>query len=403
MRYINDITIKSGDRVYFSLTNGKTLLDLTSGATVANLGHGNPKLALALKEQLKLVENTYLFKNIPREKYKSQLLREINKGLTKPVYNEIFFLSTGSESIDFAIKAAYALTGKKKIISTSTSFHGRTINCMELTKLPFSSTIKKGKNVLFVEYPGNEKMEDAIVSAIDNTVRSHTDIATLILEPYQGDGGLLFPTRSFFIKVQKICRKNKVVFILDEIQSGFGRTGSLFYFQQLGITPDIICLGKAMANGLPASAVVSTSGIISSLKPEYVSNSFGGNALSMAVAGKVLSTVSRQKFLDKVKSNGFLFKEKLEKLKVRYPIITSIRGKGMIYGIELNSNIKGIGELFCEQCYHENLLVMPPKGLNKNVIKLSPPLIINRSELKKAVMLLEHALIILTEKIARKE
>lgn len=390
----HNIVIERGKGVYFYLKDQRKILDLTSGATVANLGHGNQTIRKAINNQGQLISNTYFFNNEPRQKYRQLLLDEINNRIAVKTYEDVVFLSSGSEIIDCAIKAAMRFTNRNHFVSTNTSFHGRTIGCMELTQLPFSKPFQKKEMSSYFTFPADEAMEESSLAELQQIfVEKPGEIAAVILEPYQGDGGLLFPRSQFFLKVAELCKSNNTLLILDEMQSGFGRTGTLFYFEQLAIIPDIVCLGKAIANGLPTAAMVSTREIISSLRHEHIANSFGGNPLSMAAAMEVLLRIRRKSFLDKVVHKGEYFLQELLKLKEKHPIIKNVRGKGLIFGIELDhTQIEDAGIDFMKLCLENNLLVMPPKGVKKNIIKISPPLIIKRSEISKAVERLDDAL-----------
>lgn len=390
----HNIVIESGRGVNFYLKDGRKILDLTSGATVANLGHGNQAIRKAINKQGELISNTYFFNNEPRQKYRQLLLDEINKRIAAKTYEDVVFLSSGSEIIDCAIKAAMRFTNRNHFVSTNTSFHGRTIGCMELTQLPFSRPFQKKEMSSYFTFPADESMEEPSLNELQHIFFEKPDeIAAVILEPYQGDGGLLFPRNDFFLKVANLCKKNNALLILDEMQSGFGRTGTLFYFEQLGIIPDIVCLGKAIANGLPTAAMVSTREIISSLRHEHIANSFGGNPLSMAAATEVLLRIRKKSFLNKVVHKGNYFLQELLKLKEKHSIIKNIRGKGLIFGIELDhTKMEEPGTTFMKLCLENNLLVMPPKGVKKNIIKISPPLIIKYSEIAQAADRLDSAL-----------
>lgn len=397
----HNIVIERGKGVYFFLKDGRKILDLTSGATVANLGHGNQAIRKAINSQGELISNTYFFNNEPRQKYRQLLLDEINNRIATKTYEDAVFLSSGSEIIDCAVKAAMRFTNRNHFVSTSTSFHGRTIGCMELTQLPFSSPFQKKEMSSYFTFPADEAMEETSLNQLQQVFfEKPGEIAAVILEPYQGDGGLLFPRKEFFLKVADLCKTNNALLILDEMQSGFGRTGTLFYFEQLGIIPDILCIGKAIANGLPTAALVSTRDIISSLRHEHIANSFGGNPLSMAAATEVLLHIRKKNFLSKVVHKGEYFLQELLKLKNKHAIIKNIRGKGLIFGIELDhTKIEEPGTTFMKLCLENNLLVMPPKGVKKNIIKISPPLIIKHSEIEKAADRLQNALYALENQI----
>lgn len=393
--YISEIIIEKGRGVYLYLTNGYELLDLTSGATVANLGHGNADIADCIARQATSVSNTYLFNNVPREEYRKRLLDALNPAGASGYYEDLVFLSSGSEIVDCAMKMAMCFTGKQRFITTPSSFHGRTINAIGLSQLPFAKVVPFRNDSYpnrFIPYPHSPAEEAGSLAILQQILDTDSDIAGIILEPYQGDGGLLFPSSDYFQQIEKRCRKYGILFILDEIQSGFGRTGSLFYHSQLGIQPDILCMGKAIANGLPCAALSAPHSIIAAVKAEHISNSFGGNPLSMAAAIAVLEAMQKNDFLKQVTIKGNYFREKLSGLKKQFPFISAIRGTGLIIGLELDNSQADVGYRFTERCYRNGLLVMPPKGLGKNVIKISPPLVISYEEILNAVYRIERSL-----------
>ena len=396
MELSEDIVIISGKGALVQLENGKQLIDLTSGATVTNLGHGNRRIARAVYDQLKQLENVYVFNTRKKIDYKRRLLQELNTGLDTNHYDDIIFLSSGSESIDCAVKCVRAGNPRSKIVSTYTSFHGRTLNGIQLSRLPFTDLIPDNHTGhLFFSYPRSIDEEKSSIAAFNDLVTQYNDeLCALILEPYQGDGGLIFPGPGFFQDIAKICRANGIPLILDEIQSGFGRTGAMFYFQSLGILPDIICLGKAMANGIPCSCVAGSRGITKRLSLEHYSNSFGGNPVAMAAALEVLNIFQKEKILRSVKKKAEQFRRGLNALQDKYPQkVKAIRGTGLIFGMELNeSRDVSIGSSFVKKAIENGLLVMPPKGSLKNVIKISPPLIIPGSTITSSLVKIDLVL-----------
>jgi acetylornithine/N-succinyldiaminopimelate aminotransferase len=391
-----DIVIASGKGAFVKLENGKQLIDLTSGATVTNLGHGNRKIARVVYDQLKQLENVYVFNTRQKIDYKQRLLQELNTGLDTGFYDDIIFLSSGSEAIDCAVKCVRANNPRSKIVSTYTSFHGRTVTGIQLSRLPFTNLIPTNSSPhLFFSYPGRiDEEKNSIAEFNDLVIQHKEDICALILEPYQGDGGLIFPSAAFFRGIAKICRENGIPLILDEIQSGFGRTGTMFYFQSLGILPDIICLGKAMANGIPCSCVAGSSGITKRLSLEHYSNSFGGNPIAMVAAREVLDIFHKEEILKSVEKKSRQFQQGLNVLKDKYPDkLRAIRGRGLIFGIELNeSHNHSVGAIFVQKAIESGLLIMPPKGSLKNVIKISPPLIIRKSTIASSLEIIDSIL-----------
>lgn len=408
MSLYNNINIISGDGVFLEIENKGKCLDLTSGATVMNLGHGNKRIAQAIYNQSLSLSNTYVFNSPVKKSYSKRILEAFNhRGVEN--YDKIFFISSGSESIDSALRIAMVTTKRFKIISTPTSYHGRTIAGHKLSLLPFSKKVK-GLNrdeVLFFKYPS--KTLDSTKQSIEELElilnENHDTVCAIVLEPYQGDGGMIFPEKDFFIQVSKLCKVYNILMILDEIQSGFGRTGSMFAFQDLDIIPDIICIGKAISNGLPCSAVVLRKGInLNELDDTDFASSFGGNPLALAAADEVLNILNEDAVISKIKTNESFITNNFKILMEKYPVIKNISGRGMIYGIELSTtkeNYIPIGNMFFEEAYNSSLIVMPPKGNLKNVIKISPPIIISIDELKIMFERLDNTLLSLSKRLTK--
>ena len=347
--------------------DGEEYLDFTSGIAVCNLGHANSELKEVLETQAKLLWHTSnLYCTAPQAKLAKKLV-ELSFA------EKVFFANSGAEAVEAALKLArrfaYENFGKDKncFIALENSFHGRTFGALSVTGQPkywegFEPLVP---GVIFV--PPNDKK--ALKKVFNEKV------CAIIIEPIQGEGGV-YPLDKEFIELAKeLCEKFNALLIFDEIQTGIGRTGKLFAYEHFEIEPDIMCLAKALANGLPLSAMLAKEKVMNSLKPGTHASTFGGNPLACAVALKVLEIISNPSFLKEVSLKGKVLREKIEKLNKEKPgIIKEVRGIGLLIGIEFNISANEIYNKFLEK----KILVTQPKP---NIIRLSPPLIINYREI----------------------
>ncbi len=369
----------SGTRLFTE--DGEEYLDLTSGIAVCNLGHAHPELIKVLKEQAeKLWHTSNLYYTEPQTQL-AQKLVENSCG------DKVFFANSGAEAVEAALKLArrwaYENFGKEKnqFIALYNSFHGRTYGALSVTGQPkywegFEPLVP---GITFI--PANNKK--ALKSAFNEKV------CAIIMEPIQGEGGV-YPLKKDFIKTAKeLCEKYKALLIFDEIQTGIGRTGRLFAYEHFEIEPDIICLAKALANGMPLSAMLAKDEVMSALKPGTHASTFGGNPLACAVALKVLEIVSDPLFLEEVRLKGKIIKDKFEILKEKYPqLIKEVRGLGLLIGIEFHVEVKKIYQKLLEQ----KILITTPKS---NILRISPPLIISYREIDFFMEKMEEILKIL--------
>ena len=348
---------------------GEEYLDLTSGIAVCNLGHSHPLLVEEIKKQAELLWHTSnLYWTEPQV-----LLAE--KLCQLSFAERVFFANSGAEAIEASLKLArrwaYENFGKKKreIIALKNSFHGRTFGALSITGQPhywegFEPLLPEIK---FVS-PNN-------IKELEETISEKT--CALVLEPIQGEGGIIPLEKSFLESARELCNKHKVLLVFDEIQTGIGRTGSLFAYEHFGIEPDVMCLAKALANGLPISAVLAKEDIFSALKPGTHASTFGGNPIACRVGVKVLEIVSEKTFLEEVSLKGKVLKEKLEKYAEKFKdVIKEVRGLGLLIGIEFFQK-EIAGKVYKEFLKRKILITMP----KPYVIRLSPPLIINWREI----------------------
>ncbi|MEC1261561.1 acetylornithine transaminase [Bacillus swezeyi] len=359
-----NINIKKAKGTIAEDENGKTYLDFVQGIAVCNLGHCPDAVADAIKKQLDDVWHvSNLFKNDLQEKVAEQLTNHSTGDL-------VFFCNSGAEANEAAVKLARKYTQKTKIITFKQSFHGRTYAGMAATG---QEKIKHGFGPMLTGFhylPYNEPEAFQTLSGQD-------DIAAVMLETIQGEGGVIPADREFLQEVQAFCREKQALLIVDEVQTGIGRTGKAFGYEHGGLSPDIITVAKGLGSGFPVGAVIGKKELSEAFSPGSHGTTFGGNMLAMAAANATLNIIFEKSFLEEVSAKGeFLQKELKEKL--QFPCIKEIRGKGLIAGIECEAPVQPL----IEDLQKDGLLVLPA-GLN--VIRLLPPLSVAKNEISEAV------------------
>jgi len=346
--------------------SGREFIDCLGGFGIFALGHRHPKVISAVKAQMdRLALHSQWMLN-PRSADAARRLAEITPGDLR----KTFWCSTGTESVEGALKLARLYTGKSKFISTINSFHGKTLGSLSVTgrdlfRKPFLPLLEAA----FVPYGD----ADAIDDAIDDQT------AAVILEPIQGEGGVIVPPDSYLPAVRRICTKRGVLLLLDEVQTGLGRTGEMFGCNHTGVVPDIMSLGKAISGGvIPCAAFHTTDEIFNSFheNPFYHTSTFGANPMATTAAAATIQTLQEENLVARSAGTGSYFKAGLEQLHQRYPeIIRDVRGRGLLIGVEIRD--AKVGESLAQRMFDRNVLIA--YTLNKpEVIRIEPPLIITR-------------------------
>lgn len=365
------IDIKKAKGTIAEDQNGKTYLDFIQGIAVSNLGHCHETVTKAVKEQLDSVWHvSNLFDNSLQEEAAAKLAEHSAGDL-------VFFCNSGAEANEGAIKLARKATGKTKIVTFNQSFHGRTYAGMSATG---QDKIKTGFGPMlqgFYYLPFNDPSAFSALS-------EEEDIAAVMLETVQGEGGVHPADPEFITAVQTFCSEKQALLIIDEIQTGIGRTGKAFGYEHFGIDPDIITVAKGLGNGFPAGAVIGKKKLGEAFTPGTHGTTFGGNKLAMAAVNATLQTVFQQEFLQEAAAKGRFLQAQL-KSELTGPFVKQIRGKGLLAGIECAGPVSGIiGDL-----QERGLLVLPA---GPNVIRLLPPLTVSEEEITTAVSKLKEAI-----------
>lgn len=371
------IAVEKGDGVYLYDEEGNKYLDFVAGIAVNCLGYKNQKFIDALNNQAALYNHCSNLYYIRQQAELAELLVE------NTCFDKVFFCNSGAESIEAALKLARKFGNSKKdgcneIISMKNSFHGRTLGAVTATG---QDKYHKGfqpllSNISYAQYNDIESVENLIT---ENT-------CAILVEPIQGEGGLLPAKIEFLQKLREICTQKNIILIFDEVQTGIGRTGKLFAYQHYGVEPDIICMAKGLANGLPIGAMMAKDFVASNFVPGDHASTFGGNPIVTACAKIVIEEIVENKLLDNVQETGAYLKGKLENLKNEFSFIKEVRGLGLMVGIELDISVAEI----ISGCQQESLLLI---GAGSNVIRFLPPLIASKQNVDDAIAILTKVLL----------
>jgi acetylornithine/LysW-gamma-L-lysine aminotransferase len=367
------VTIEKGVGAHVWDVDGKEYIDCMGGYGVALVGHKNQRVNDAIKKQIdKIITVHSSLYNKTREEFLTTLISLAPKGLTQVHLN-----NSGAEAIEAAMKFARKFTGKKGMVAMKGSYHGKSFGALSLTFNPkyrkaFAPLVEK---VSFASYGDIESLR----SVIDD------DTAFVILEPIQGESGIIVAPEGFLQEVRKLCDEKGIVLIFDEIQAGLGRTGRLWACDHWNTAPDILCLAKGIAGGVPMGATLVRPDILASISKGEHSSTFGGNPISCAAGTAALKAITEDGLIENSEKMGKIFREGLEKLKEKHPMIREIRGKGLMIGIEMKFEVKDI------------LMGLIKKGVlmlysGRNILRILPPLVISEDDVTKVLHALDSVL-----------
>ncbi len=373
------VSLVKGKGAWVWDTSSKKYLDFTCGIAVTSLGHSNPAIIDTIKEQIELLIHTSNLFYIQQQAQLGRILVENSSG------DKTFFCNSGAEAVEAAIKLArkwgHQNGHRYKIISTFGSFHGRTMGALSATGNP---KYHEGFEPLlegFIFVPFGE------IDPILKLIRQQ-DICAIILEPIQGENGVIIPPENYLKEVRSLCDKHNVLMILDEIQVGLGRTGKLFAYQHEKIEPDIITLAKSIASGIPCGAVIAKDEVASCFTPGNHGSTFGGNPLALSCAIKVLEIINDEELLSRIANKGKYFLEKLEVVAEKHSnIVKEIRGRGLIIGIEYSKS--ETLQKVTDKLIQKGLLTIPTA---EKVTRILPPLIVSTEEIDIAIDIIDQVL-----------
>lgn len=356
-----DLVLVDGHDAYVTDDAGNDYLDFGAGIGVMNLGYHHPVIQEAVEQQLKGIWHTSNLYESPLQEKVAHLLTQENDQL-------VFFANSGAEANEAALKLARRYTGKHKIMNFSQAFHGRTYGALSLTPV---TAYQEGYGVDqdVVTLPFNQALA---IEALDGT------FASVILEVVQGEGGIHVAQKEWLHELVAKANELGVLVIIDEVQSGMGRTGSLYAYQQFGITPDIVTVAKALANGLPVGAMIGRSDLGRAFQPGAHGTTFGGNPIVMASAIAVLETLTPE-FLATVAHKGELIRHEIEELSANLPQVKMVRGAGLMIGIELNVDVNAV----LVKLREKRILALSAQG---NTLRLLPVLTMDQAILHAGIV-----------------
>jgi acetylornithine/LysW-gamma-L-lysine aminotransferase len=348
---------------------GRQFIDCTSSYGVSFLGHCHPAIVEAITRQAeRLIACHGSFYNDIRSELVRKIVETSPKGLDK-----VFLSNSGAEAVESALKFARRSSGKPEIIAMMGSFHGKTMGALSATwdkkyREPFEPLIPGFGHV---PYGNSEKLRQVVTEKT----------AAIIVEPIQGEGGVRLPPAHYLTELREVCDDRNILLIFDEVQTGFGRTGRLFASEHWGVVPDIVCLGKAVAGGLPMGITIAKSEIVSTLKVGEHSSTFGGGPLVCAACKASFDLMTQERLWQRAAILGEQIRQGLERLQSNSNIIRDVRGLGLMLGVEFKFDVFGI----ITECMNEGVLVL---NAGRNVVRLLPPAVIAPDEIDRTVNVL---------------
>ncbi len=365
--------IVKGDGNWLYDAEGNKILDMFPGWAVSGIGHCHPKVSAAIKKQADIllhIDNTFYTYEQGRL---AQLISEHSFG------GKCFFCNSGAEANEAAIKLARLATADRKyrIITTENSFHGRTFAAITATGQP---KYHKGFMPLV---PGFRYVPFNDVKALEEAFDDET--AAIMIEPIQGEGGVNVATEEYMLKIRELCDANGAVMILDEVQTGMGRTGKWFAYQHYDIAPDIMTLAKSLGGGAAIGAMVARTEVAASLRPGTHASTFGGNSIACAAAIATFEAIEDEKLIDNAVQMGIYARQRLEQLTAKYPVIDHVRGKSLMIGIQLKIN----GGQIVSKCLEKGLRI---NCTHDTVIRFMPSMTVTKEQLDMALDIFQSAL-----------
>lgn len=366
-----------GEGSYVWDADGNKYLDMVSGIAVNNIGHCHPKVAEAVARQAStLIHCSNLYWIEPQVRL-AQLITDNSCG------TKVFFCNSGAEANEAAIKLARKWSynkygeGRYEIITAMNSFHGRTLTAITATGQP---KYQKGYDPLT---PGFKYVPYNDIKALEEAIGIKT--CALLLEPLQGEGGVWPATAEYMEAVVALCKKHDLLLMLDEVQTGLGRTGKLFGYEHYGIKPDVFTLAKGLGGGVPIGALVAKGEVAETFKPGEHASTFGGNPLASAAAIAALSVIIEENLAQEAARKGEYLKARFEEMKKKFSTIVNVRGMGLLIGIELSLSAGPVQD----KCLEQGVIV---NTVQNNVVRLVPPLNISYEDIDKGIAVIEKAL-----------
>jgi 4-aminobutyrate aminotransferase / (S)-3-amino-2-methylpropionate transaminase / 5-aminovalerate transaminase len=412
-RYVNTsslypmepVTVKSARGATLTDESGNSYVDMFSGISVANTGHGHPRVVDAAKRQLdELVHAASYVYHVPVVADLAERLAEITPGRLQ----KTFFANSGAEAVEGALRLARAFTGKREIIALQTSFHGRTAATLAVT----GNALRKKRSgsaipgVAFAPAPNPYRCRMcsgactlACADAVEDVIRYETsaDVAAFIAEPVLGEGGIIPLPDGYLQRVKQVLDREGALLIIDEVQTGFARSGAMFAVERHGVEPDIMTMAKGIASGLPLGAFIARPDVADAFHPGEHMSTFGGNPVSCAAALATIDVIVDERLIERAATMGSRTLEQLQTMAQQHDIIGDVRGEGLMLGLELvrdrTSKEPATQEAAAvRRACRERGVLIGVGGYFGNVVRLQPPLVIADDELERALAALENAI-----------
>jgi 4-aminobutyrate aminotransferase len=400
----SDLVVESAEGAHLHTVDGRDVLDFGCGIAVTNLGHRHPAVVEAVHKQVDRLWHTSVTAYHPQMIEAAAALVSI----TPPSLDQVFLTNTGAEAVEGAIKLARRSTGRSDIIAFVGAFHGRTYGALSVTAS--KAAYRRGMGPLLpgvhhVRYPYCFRYcshpRGALCDLVERelellfaTTTAPDTVAAIIVEPVQGEGGYVVPPATFMPMLRKVCDEHGILLIADEVQSGFGRTGRMFAVDHTGVYPDIMCVAKALGNGMPIAATIARHHVMRAWHEGEHGSTFGGNPVACAAAIAVIETLSRERIPERAERLGRKVMERARVWQSEIPALADVRGLGLMIGLEFMQNgapAAALVDRLAAAALARGLLVLSC-GIDSNVIRLIPPLTIPEGELDAGLDILEAAM-----------
>lgn len=402
------LVVKRARGVLLEDVDGNTFLDFTAGVATCSTGHVHPKVASAIKKQvddfLHMCGTDFYYDHMPRL---AKRLSEITPGRFA---KKTFFSNSGTEAIECAFKLARYYTRRPRMIAFTKAFHGRTMGALSLTgsknvhMKQFFPLVPGVTHVPYancyrcpfqLKYPScNLHCVTSIETTYFKSMVPPEEVAAIVAEPIQGEGGYIVPPPDYHQALKKLAEKYGILYIGDEIQTGFGRTGKMMAIEHWGVEPDILCMAKGIASGMPLGATIARSSVMTWPSGAHA-NTFGGNPVSCAASMATLDIIQSEKLVERSERLGLYIKTELENLMMSHPLMGDVRGKGLMIGVELVKNrvtkehAKHEKEALVQACFKRGLLIL---GCGESTVRMMPSLIITQAHADRALSVFVDAL-----------
>ena len=370
------VTISKGKGCKVWDTSGKEYLDCMGGYGVALVGHCNDRVIHAITSQVQELITCHMsVYNNTRLNFLEKFYKIAPNNLKK-----IFFTNSGTEAVEAALKFSRKFTGKPGVLALNGGYHGKTFGSLSVT---YNEKYRKSflpllDHMQFIPYSESDTISDIVTNTNDK-------IGTVIVEPIQGETGIIMPPSDFLRDIRNICNENNLVLIFDEIQSGLGRTGKMWAGQHWDVEPDMMCLAKGIAGGVPMGLTVMRSEIIDCLKVGEHSSTFAGNPLACAAGSATIDSLTEDKLVSNSETMGRIFKSGLLEIKEKYKIVREVRGLGMMLGVEMRFDVK---DILLDGI--KNGIMMLYSG--RNILRLLPPIVMKEEEVNKSLELINKVI-----------